>query len=197
MSGPQHAQPSASLAAAGLRAVAMGDFNVDPAVWGPPLWSSIHTLALKADSDGHEGLVAFKEFLNSLTFLLPCNNCRHDYSKYCSTNPPPEAYDCFGWTVRLHNFVNRRLGKSGEPVTEAAAREIWTSRACNYNCTAGGVVPVGTGEPSTGGPSGAMRGPSTVGTSSANGMAFALFYILIGALVVAALYEFKIRRKTK
>ena len=172
-----------------LRTVAVGDFNIDPAVWGPPLWASVHTLALKADADGAEGLVAFKEFLNSLGFLLPCNNCRHEFNKYCSVHPPPEAGDCFGWTVRLHNYVNGRLGKPGAPISESAARELWTSRACNYNCTAGGsAAAAGSSAAIRSGSNGASNGPLT---------AMSLFYIIIGAVMVAVLYEIKIKRKYK
>ena len=165
-----------------LRTVAVGEFNVDPAVWGPPLWASVHTLALKADADGADGLVAFKEFLNSLSFLLPCNNCRHEYNKYLSVNPPPEAFDCFGWTVRLHNFVNQRLGKPGAQMTERDAREQWTSKACNYSCTSAEVV---------------SRTPVASNTESNTSLALKLFYILFGAIVVAVLYEIKIKRKFK
>jgi hypothetical protein len=165
-----------------LRTVALGEFNIDPAVWGPPLWASVHTLALKADTDGANGLVAFKEFLNSLTFLLPCNNCRHEYNKYMSVNPPPEAFDCFGWTVRLHNFVNQRLGKSGTPITESEARQFWTSKACNYSCTTAVADPVGR---------------SGSNTPSNTGLALPLFYILLGAIIVAVLYEIKIKRRYK
>lgn len=175
-----------------LRTVALGDFNIDPAVWGPPLWASVHTLALKADADSHEGLVAFKEFLNSLGFLLPCNNCRHEFNKYCSTHQPPEAGDCFGWTVRLHNYVNGRLGKPGAPIPEAAARELWTSRACNYNCSAGAA-----GGTAIVAHDGAVRSGSNGHTGRESLGFLSLVYILIGAVIVAVLYEIKIKRRYK
>lgn len=161
-----------------LRTVAVGDFNVDPAVWGPPLWSSVHTLALKADSDGPEGLVPFKEFLNSLTFLLPCNNCRHEFNKYYSVHGAPEPMDCFGWTVRLHNFVSQRLGKTSAQMSESEARAMWTSKACNYKCSAG-AEPVG-GQPRA---------------NEAPQLASLLAATLAGAVFVAILYEYKGRQK--
>lgn len=51
--------------------------------------------------------------------------CRAFYAKYKMDNPPdftcPEAF--FAWGVRLHNAVNRKLGKPELTITEALS--IW------------------------------------------------------------------------
>ena len=105
-------------------------FNVDPTSWGPHLWATMHTLALKADADNE--LEPFLEFTNSLLFLLPCDACRSDYSKYLN-NYGPNLGQCFSWTVNLHNHVNEKLKK---PIMGLeAAREIWTSDRCSFNCS--------------------------------------------------------------
>jgi hypothetical protein len=52
-------------------------------------------------------------------------SCRKDYAEYKAANPPdfssPTAY--WLWGVHLHNWVNRKLGKTELTVEEA--RAIW------------------------------------------------------------------------
>ena len=114
---------------------AASEFDVDPSAWGPHVWATMHTLALKADADSKLG--PFLEFLNSLTFLLPCGACRHDYSKYYSANGPPLQGEAFQWTVKLHNWVSAKLGGHRyQDWTVEEAREQWSSNNCSYKCHA-------------------------------------------------------------
>ena len=106
------------------------DLNIDPTVWGPHLWATIHTLALKADSDLES--LAYGNFLNSLHFLLPCNACKHDFSKYVSAHGYPNIGNAFEWSVNFHNNVNRKLGKN--IFTTEEARSQWFSDSCSYSC---------------------------------------------------------------
>jgi hypothetical protein len=52
-------------------------------------------------------------------------SCRKDYAEYKAANPPdfssPTAY--WLWGVHLHNWVNRKLGKTELTIEEALA--IW------------------------------------------------------------------------
>jgi hypothetical protein len=52
-------------------------------------------------------------------------SCKQDFADYCKDNPPdfssPTAY--WLWGVHLHNWVNRKLGKTELTVDEAKA--IW------------------------------------------------------------------------
>lgn len=106
-------------------------FNVDPSVWGPHMWATIHTLALKADSDAEVG--PYLEFINSLLFLLPCDSCRADFTKWYSIHGDPLLGQAFEWSVKLHNYVNAKLNKP--VVTEIQARTQWNSDLCQYSCT--------------------------------------------------------------
>ena len=107
-------------------------FNIEPKIWGPHIWATIHTLALKADSDNEIG--PFLEFTNSLLFLLPCDNCRHDYSNWCRKNQGPNTGEAFAWSVKLHNYVNDKL-KNGQTYDVDEARAIWQSDSCSYTCS--------------------------------------------------------------
>lgn len=106
-------------------------FNIDPKVWGPHLWATIHTLALRADSDSEIG--PYLEFINSLLFLLPCDTCREDFVKWYHMNGDPYEGQAFEWSVKLHNYVNQKLSKKIMSVEES--RVHWTSDLCSYSCT--------------------------------------------------------------
>lgn len=99
-------------------------------MWGPHMWATIHTLALKADSDYE--IEPYNEFLNSLLFLLPCDSCRLDFNKYYNAKGSAVVGEAFHWSVDLHNHVNQKLGK---PVfTLEQARSNWNNSHCSYKC---------------------------------------------------------------
>jgi hypothetical protein len=106
-------------------------FNIDPKVWGPHLWATIHTLALRADSDHEIG--PYLEFVNSLFFLLPCDTCRQDFIQWYKNHGDPFEGQAFEWSVDLHNYVNRKLAK--KTMTLEESRDLWTSDLCSYSCT--------------------------------------------------------------
>lgn len=106
-------------------------FNIDPKVWGPHLWATIHTLALRADSDNEIG--PYLEFINSLLFLLPCDTCRQDFVKWYHAHGDPYEGQAFEWSVDLHNYVNQKLSKPLMSVEQS--RGLWTSDLCSYSCT--------------------------------------------------------------
>jgi hypothetical protein len=51
---------------------------------------------------------AMKQFLESLQYTLPCNECREHYGRYLEFNPPKldNRRGLFKWIVDLHNYVN-------------------------------------------------------------------------------------------
>lgn len=109
---------------------ATAKFNLSPAEWGPHVWASLHTMALKADADGHSE--AFQHLVYSLTELLPCETCKQDYTTYVKT-VPVQATKAFQWTVDLHNWVSQKLGRTAV-VTYDQAKDMWTSNKCSYKC---------------------------------------------------------------
>ena len=108
--------------------------------WGPPLWYSIHFVALGygrrrlggvkendsfaavtpenvqalavSDDDESHAYIAFYE---SLAAVIPCKKCAAHYREELARNPVRhhlrDNMDLFAWTVSLHNAVNARLGK--------------------------------------------------------------------------------------
>ena len=79
----------------------------DPSIWGPQLWSVLHSLPESAKS-----LEKLKNCLQNL--CLPCQACQSHYDEYLSENPASligTRTEAFDWIFNLHNEVNTRLGK--------------------------------------------------------------------------------------
>ena len=80
--------------------------------WGPPMWTTIHSLAATLHPNNAD---AFKRFLFALTELLPCDFCRKNLLKKLQ-DYPPEPYlrnnhDAFYYTYILHDLANQHISK--------------------------------------------------------------------------------------
>ena len=96
--------------------------------WGPSLWKSIHFIALGyPDNPSQSDRYDYKNFYTSLGKVLPCMRCSRHYEQHLESLPIHDYLDTqdrlFEWTVRLHNAVNRDLGKPTYSV-EAPSRKI-------------------------------------------------------------------------
>jgi len=105
-------------------------YNADPTQWGPHVWATLHTLALRSDSV--QTVDSFHMFIESLQSLLPCDTCQNDYIKWVKQNGKPSVGNAFEWSVQLHNYVNSKLNKP--QITLEAAREAWVLSNCSYSC---------------------------------------------------------------
>jgi hypothetical protein len=93
---------------------------IDPAIWGPHVWTVLHTLAEFVPAHG-PGLQKWTNLLKALLTSLPCPECTEHYSRWCATHPLVRrvgqlimvrrvAVDIKGWLLNLHNDVNQRRG---------------------------------------------------------------------------------------
>lgn len=78
--------------------------------WGPPVWTTIHILAATFRPENAD---AFKTFLECLTKLLPCEECKRNLRAKLDT-VPPDAYlsnnnDAFFYTYLLHDLANEQI----------------------------------------------------------------------------------------
>ena len=102
-----------------------------PKIWGPSLWfvmtliaSNYPMVPTKSDE------IAYYHFFDNLRRVLPCKSCRVEYTKMITKSVNPELRlvrgmfhqptteapgaarkRVFTWVVKIHNAVNRRLGK--------------------------------------------------------------------------------------
>jgi hypothetical protein len=76
----------------------------------------MHITALGySDKPNYAQKRAAKEFYESFVQLIPCPICRDHYSTHLKANPVSpnldSSKDLFRWTVKIHNLVNKDLGK--------------------------------------------------------------------------------------
>lgn len=90
---------------------------MDPKIWGPEFWFVIHTTSLGyPESPKLEDKKHYKEFYESLKNILPCEECRNNYSNHLREDPLTSKVlksrkNLFLWTVKIHNKVNKANGK--------------------------------------------------------------------------------------
>lgn len=104
---------------------------VEPSVWGPPFWQTLHYAALGyAPQPTPEQRAAYRGFFLAVGDVIPCPLCREHYKEHLREIPLDEALDnnatLFEWTVRLHNSVNALGGKPQWSVS--GARDHYLSR---------------------------------------------------------------------
>ena len=85
-------------------------------IWGPPLWISIHNVALGfPESPTTADREQYRQFFELLGYVIPCQKCATHYRQHTSDLPIDQFLynrkDLFRWTVLLHNIVNKSLGK--------------------------------------------------------------------------------------
>ena len=85
--------------------------HLSKATWGPACWTIIHAAASSCDAEDTSG---FSAFLQSLTLVLPCPDCREHLRTYLSNHPPDvitDAATASRFCFDMHNYVNRVTGK--------------------------------------------------------------------------------------
>lgn len=82
--------------------------------WGPAAWTVLHVCAANVDGDA----VSFRNLLRSFSDSLPCPECRRHMQEFMENDGPEKASDKVSaslYVYRMHNWVNRRLGKKEVP----------------------------------------------------------------------------------
>ena len=91
--------------------------TVDTAIWGPALWTVLHTLA--EFTHAHGLYTHWVDTLRSLVGNLPCPECAFHYEQWCRKNGLPKPRRTADlhiatrtWVGRLHNAINARNGSA-------------------------------------------------------------------------------------
>jgi len=90
--------------------------RIPPSTWGPFFWHTMHLVALGyPKTPTYAEKRAAKEFFESFAHLIPCPICKLHYADHLKNNPITPSLDTrndlFQWTIRIHNLVNKDLGK--------------------------------------------------------------------------------------
>lgn len=101
--------------------------GIEPTVFGPYMWATIHYVALGAPATFDEkDKVKYKTFYGQLPGIIPCATCSEHFigvlNKYPIDAALRSSAELFQWTVTIHNDVNTRLGKPVMTIEEARNR---------------------------------------------------------------------------
>lgn len=88
--------------------------QMDPNVWGPPLWDTLFTLCFKCPPSTLSDVLTLFSLLEK---VIPCQHCRRSYTMYRKQVRPsttiksevPHSAAMWLWTI--HDMVNQKLGK--------------------------------------------------------------------------------------
>lgn len=94
-----------------------------PKIWGPHLWEAIHSISFSYPVNPTiDEKNNFKNFFQSLSFVLPCAYCRNSYAEFIKPNNIEHSNlelndNCMEnrdtltlWLWKIHNAVNKKLG---------------------------------------------------------------------------------------
>lgn len=93
----------------------MGIFE-NPNTWGSPAWIFIYCIVnTYPENPSLTEKLHYKNFFDSLQFILPCKICRKHYLEWLNINPIykylKNKQSLKSWLFLLHNNVNLRLNK--------------------------------------------------------------------------------------
>lgn len=88
--------------------------EMDVRLWGPSAWTTLHTFSFRV-AGADDGALHWERFLRAYVGLLPCPNCASHMRDYMALRPATHS-NAPEWGWRLHNDVNRRLGKPAMPL---------------------------------------------------------------------------------
>tara|TARA_Y100000389_G_scaffold203307_1_gene251338 strand:- start:16813 stop:17268 length:456 start_codon:yes stop_codon:yes gene_type:complete len=96
-----------------------GKKNINPNVWGPIFWDTLHFTAFGYPNDPNKiDKDSYKNFVINYVKVLPCDKCSSDANDYINLisdfewNKILNDRDSFiKWTWDFHDYVNKKLGK--------------------------------------------------------------------------------------
>lgn len=84
---------------------------MDPNVWGPHGWFFIQSCIVNIPDEAD--MSKYVDFLFSLQYVLPCGECRNNYSIWLRNNPiPMQKPEMIQWITDLQNSIRKKNGSS-------------------------------------------------------------------------------------
>ena len=85
-----------------------------PPLWGNHQWTTLHIMAaVYPTQPSKERQEAMLQYLNGMSYNLPCPQCSYHCTDYFHNNPPmlDSRDNLKKYIYDFHNSVNKRLGK--------------------------------------------------------------------------------------
>lgn len=92
--------------------------NLNPEIWGPHAWFFLDSIIIGMPEKPNQNEIAiYKNFFESLQFLLPCKKCRLHYAGNLENEPLTDEIlssknTTLKWFFNLHNKVRQSNGQS-------------------------------------------------------------------------------------
>jgi hypothetical protein len=103
--------------------------NPDPAIWGPPFWFFLHTVAYYYPDVNVVNQTAkrkYYDFIMNLPLFIPDPDMARFFSQMLDDYPVTPYLDCRDsftrWVNYMHNRMNRMLGKEELSIVESLKR---------------------------------------------------------------------------
>ena len=89
--------------------------NIDPNLWGSPLWTFLHYLSLSyPENPTTDEQEIIYNFLASMQKIIPCEKCRNNFLKHLDSMEVEvltSRTNFVRWLFNIHNLVNKDTGK--------------------------------------------------------------------------------------
>jgi len=97
-----------------------GKRNLNPTVWGPTFWDTLHFTAFGYPNNPNTlDKETYKNFILNYVKILPCDKCSNDANNHASMISDFEwnkiltdRDSLIKWTWDFHDSVNKKLGKT-------------------------------------------------------------------------------------
>lgn len=111
-----------------------------PDQWGPQLWNCFHVVALGyPETPSWQTKYEYRRFYTNFCNILPCPKCSVNYKRHLNELPIEPFLESrvllFEWTVKVHNIVNKELGKKELTVQEAREKLLSVMDRSNHGLT--------------------------------------------------------------
>jgi len=97
---------------------------------GRAAWTLLHTVTMAyPDTPTEDHQTTMRIFFESFGSVYPCASCSHDFLQMLQVSPPEtdSKVSLTQWLCRIHNEVNRKIGKPEFPCANIYAR--WDATA--------------------------------------------------------------------
>ena len=107
--------------------------DFEPTIWGPKAWFFIGTIILSyPDNPTLNDKTTFKNFFNSLAYILPCRKCRYNYKNHIKSYPLNDKIlnnknNLIDWIVKIHNL------SMGKKITKKSMLNYYINQYKNSN----------------------------------------------------------------
>ena len=91
--------------------------NINPSIWGPPLWIFMHNLTLAyPENPTEDDMDNLYNFFNTIQTVLPCEKCRINFKYHLERTPLSDEIladrvSVIKWLFNIHNEVNISTNK--------------------------------------------------------------------------------------